>query len=142
VTIGGNGPLDPSVPVPHDPDFRLPGLAYPMVPALGVLACLVIVAQMRPVVLAIGGGILFVGMVWYPAYARTRAVKPSLVGEAIAGYDTVCVGATRSTAVAQALFGSIPEEIGEKSEGTVALARGRQYWPRSVSQGLIDWLSR
>ena len=378
-------------PEPYDPDFRLPGLAYPVVPALGILACLVIVAQMRPVVLAIGGGILFVGMVWYFAYARTRAVKPSLVGEAIAaerrvppsgqyrvvipvanpeterfllrlgaaiasghavtdgteaeliavsvievprqtsleqgiqyeeerverqrellenaramakdlgvgirtraivgrsvgdavlnvveeerashvvlgwsgqrkryehvlgtnidpivrktdceltlvkkgpgeevgevvalvgtgpytrlaarraaefsrsdpsagltllnvqrpsenrehdpeeegraliesvakeagidqdyeekvlvtdgdirqtlldavsGYDTICVGATRSTAVAQALFGSIPEEIGEKSEGTVALARGALYKPRSVSQGLIDWLSR
>jgi APA family basic amino acid/polyamine antiporter len=61
--------------------------------------------------------------------------------DAVADYDTICVGATRSTAVAQALFGSIPEEIGEKSEGTVALARGALYKPRSVSQGVIDWLS-
>jgi len=51
------------------------------------------------------------------------------------------VGTTRSTAVAQALFGSIPEEIGEKSDGTVALARGALYKPRSVTQGLVDWLS-
>jgi APA family basic amino acid/polyamine antiporter len=61
--------------------------------------------------------------------------------DAVSDYDTICVGATRSTAVAQALFGSIPEEIGEKSEGTVALARGAQYKPRSVTQGLVDWLS-
>lgn len=61
--------------------------------------------------------------------------------DATQGYDTICVGATRSTGVAQALFGSIPEEIGEKNEGTVALARGILYKPRSVTQGLVDWLS-
>ena len=71
-------------PEPYDPDFRLSGLAYPVVPGLGFLSCIVIVAQMRPIVIAIGGGILLVGIAWYLAYARTRAVKPSLVGEAIA----------------------------------------------------------
>jgi amino acid transporter/nucleotide-binding universal stress UspA family protein len=71
-------------PEPYDPDFRLSGLAYPVVPGLGFLSCVVIVAQMRPIVVAIGGGILLVGIAWYLAYARTRAVKPSLVGEAIA----------------------------------------------------------
>lgn len=71
-------------PEPYDPDFRLSGLAYPVVPGLGFLSCVVIVAQMRPIVIAIGGGILLIGIAWYLAYARTRAVKPSLVGEAIA----------------------------------------------------------
>jgi amino acid transporter/nucleotide-binding universal stress UspA family protein len=71
-------------PEPYDPDFRLSGLAYPVVPGLGFLSCVVIVAQMRPIVVAIGGGILLIGIAWYLAYARTRAVKPSLVGEAIA----------------------------------------------------------
>ena len=71
-------------PEPYDPDFRLSGLAYPVVPGLGFLSCVVIVAQMRSIVIAIGGGILLVGIAWYLAYARTRAVKPSLVGEAIA----------------------------------------------------------
>jgi len=71
-------------PEPYDPDFRLPGIAYPVVPVLGFASCVVIVAQMRPIVLAIGGGIVLVGVAWYLAYARTRAVKPSLVGEAIA----------------------------------------------------------
>ena len=61
--------------------------------------------------------------------------------DAVDEYDTICVGATRSTAVAQALFGSIPEEIGEKSKGTVALARGALYKPRSVAQGVVDVLS-
>ena len=71
-------------PEAYNPDFRLPGLAYPIIPIFGFLSCVVIVAQMRPLVLGIGGGILLVGVAWYLAYARTRAVKPSLVGEAIA----------------------------------------------------------
>ena len=71
-------------PEAYDPEFRLSGLAYPIVPTLGVLSCIVIVAQMRPIVLIVGGVIVVVGMVWYAAYARTRAIKPSLVGEAIA----------------------------------------------------------
>ncbi|MFB6278846.1 MAG: amino acid permease [Salinibacter sp.] len=71
-------------PEAYDPAFRLPGLAYPIVPILGFVSCIVIVGQMRPIVLAIGGVIVLVGVVWYLAYARTRAVKPSLVGEAIA----------------------------------------------------------
>ena len=71
-------------PEAYDPDFTLPGIAYPIIPILGFLSCIVIVAQMRPLVLGIGGGILLVGVAWYFAYARTRAVKPSLVGEAIA----------------------------------------------------------
>lgn len=62
--------------------------------------------------------------------------------EATSGYDTICVGATRSTPVAQVLFGSTPKEIGEKSDDTVAIARGSLYRPRSVTRGLIDWLSR
>jgi len=72
-------------PEGYDPDFRLPGLAYPIIPILGFVSCIVIVAQMRPLVLGIGGGIVLVGVAWYLVYARTRAEKPSLVGEAIAG---------------------------------------------------------
>ncbi len=71
-------------PEAYDPDFRLPGLAYPTVPILGVLSCLVIVVQMRSLVLGVGSGILLVGVAWYLGYARLRAEKPSLVGEAIA----------------------------------------------------------
>lgn len=60
----------------------------------------------------------------------------------IADYDTVVIGATRSTAVRQALFGSIPEEIGEKHDGNVIITRGREYKPRTVAEGIIERLSR
>jgi nucleotide-binding universal stress UspA family protein len=67
-------------------------------------------------------------------------VEDTLI-EAVGGYDTVVVGATRSSAVAQALFGSIPERIGEKARGTVAIARGPQYKPRSIPKALAERLS-
>lgn len=68
-------------------------------------------------------------------------IRESLLQE-VKSYDTICIGATRSTAVRQALFGSIPEEIGEKAEGTVIITRGREYKPRSVTEGIIERLSR
>lgn len=70
-------------PEDYDPDFELPSWAYPAIPIVGALACVIIVAQMRPIVLAVGGGIVLVGVLWYFAYAAKRAIKPSLVGEAI-----------------------------------------------------------
>ncbi len=60
----------------------------------------------------------------------------------VTDYDTVVIGATRSTAVRQALFGSIPEEIGEKSDANVIITRGREYKPRTVAEGIIERLSR
>ncbi len=62
--------------------------------------------------------------------------------QAVEGFDTICIGATRSTAVRQALFGSIPEEIGSKSESTVVITRGREYKPRTVTEGIVERLSR
>jgi APA family basic amino acid/polyamine antiporter len=59
---------------------------------------------------------------------------------ALESFDTVCVGATRSGAISQALFGSIPETIGEEVEGTVAIARGPERSPRSVRQALVERL--
>ncbi|WP_135827231.1 amino acid permease [Halorussus ruber] len=60
--------------------------------------------------------------------------------DAVAKYDTVCVGATRSRSVSQALFGSIPETIGEEVDATVAMVRGPKETTRSVREGLIDRL--
>ncbi|MFH5884168.1 amino acid permease [Halalkalibaculum sp. DA3122] len=71
-------------PEDYNPDFKLSSWAYPIIPLLGSFSCLVIVAQMRPLVLAIGGGIIIVGVLWYFGYAASRALKPSLVGDAIA----------------------------------------------------------
>jgi amino acid transporter/nucleotide-binding universal stress UspA family protein len=55
-------------------------------------------------------------------------------------YDIVCVGASRSSSVSRALFGSLPETIGERARGTVAMVRGVEESPRSVREGLIDRL--
>lgn len=54
--------------------------------------------------------------------------------------DLVCLGATRSTAVARALFGSIPERIASQAPGTVAVVRGPQYRPRSLLQAIAERL--
>lgn len=70
-------------PADYRPDFRLPGPLYPIVPALGLVACLGIVASMRPVILALGGSIVAGGVLWFLGYARRRAPEPSLVGEAL-----------------------------------------------------------
>lgn len=71
-------------PEDYKPDFRLPSWAYPIIPLVGAVSCLVIVAQMRSTVLFIGGGIIVLGILWYFIYAASRAIKPSLVGDAIA----------------------------------------------------------
>jgi nucleotide-binding universal stress UspA family protein len=60
--------------------------------------------------------------------------------DAVDEYDTVCIGATRSGAVSQALFGSIPETIGERTDGTVAIARGPEESPRSIREALAERL--
>ncbi|NGP88979.1 amino acid permease [Fodinibius halophilus] len=74
-------------PEDYNPDFKLSSWAYPTIPLLGSASCLVIVAQMRPLVLLIGGIIIAVGVLWYFGYAASRAIKPSLVGDAIAARD-------------------------------------------------------
>lgn len=71
-------------PEDYDPDFKLTSWTYPLIPLLGSASCLVILAQMRTIVLLIGGSIVAVGILWYFGYAASRAIKPSLVGDAIA----------------------------------------------------------
>ena len=51
-------------------------------------------------------------------------------------YDTICVGATRSGVVSQAVFGSLPETVGEKAAGTVVMARGPEESPMSVREAI------
>jgi APA family basic amino acid/polyamine antiporter len=64
-------------------------------------------------------------------------VRPFIL-EQVDEYDTVCVGATRTGAVSQALFGSIPEAIGERSEGRVVMARGPERSPRTVRDAIVE----
>lgn len=68
----------------YEPDFRIPGALYPVVPIVGALACLGVMAQMRLVVQGIGLLIVLVGILWYVFYARERSEVQSLLGEAVA----------------------------------------------------------
>ena len=72
-------------PDAYDPSFSLPRPLYPAVPILGVVLSLVVVSQMAIVVVAIGSGIVALGIVWYVGYARGRTVNEGLLGEAIRG---------------------------------------------------------
>ncbi|WP_324761209.1 amino acid permease [Haloarcula sp. GH36] len=56
--------------------------------------------------------------------------------DATSQYDTICVGATRSGAVSQAVFGSLPERIGEQADGTVVMARGPEESAMSVREAI------
>jgi amino acid transporter/nucleotide-binding universal stress UspA family protein len=55
-------------------------------------------------------------------------------------YDTICVGATRSGAVSQAVFGSLPETVGERADATVVMARGLETSPLSVREAIVERL--
>ncbi|MCU4742191.1 amino acid permease [Natronoglomus mannanivorans] len=66
-------------------------------------------------------------------------VRQTLVEE-IRKYDTVCVGATGTSTVAQALYGSIPQTIVQESSGTVVMARGENRAPRTFRQALVQRL--
>jgi nucleotide-binding universal stress UspA family protein len=56
--------------------------------------------------------------------------------EAADEYDTICVGATRSSTVSQALFGSLPETVGERVDRTVVMARGPAESPMSIREAV------
>jgi APA family basic amino acid/polyamine antiporter len=51
-------------------------------------------------------------------------------------YDTICVGATRSGAVTQAVFGSLPEKVGAEVDRTVVMARGPEESPMSIREAI------
>jgi len=57
--------------------------------------------------------------------------------DAAAEYDTICVGATRTGAISQAVFGSLPETVGEEVDKTVVMARGPEESAMSVREALL-----
>ncbi len=69
----------------------------------------------------------------------TDSVRETLI-EAVTEYDTICVGATGTSTVAQALYGSIPQQIVEESDGTVLMARSENRAPRTFRQALVQRL--
>jgi amino acid transporter/nucleotide-binding universal stress UspA family protein len=52
-------------------------------------------------------------------------------------HETVYVGATRSGTLSQAVFGSLPERIGEAADGTVVMVRGPERSPTSIREGIL-----
>ena len=57
--------------------------------------------------------------------------------DAAEDYDTICVGATRSGAISQAVFGSLPETVGEEVDKTVVMARGPEESAMSIREALL-----
>jgi len=70
-------------PDEYDPEFELPGLLYPTVPVLGIAMAAVVVSQMRAPVIAVGVGVVALGVVWYAVYARDLAVEEGFADEAL-----------------------------------------------------------
>lgn len=62
-------------------------------------------------------------------------VYKSLI-EVASDYQTVCIGATRSTQVERALFGTIPEQVGERATATVVIVRARDQSLPSLSEAM------
>jgi amino acid transporter/nucleotide-binding universal stress UspA family protein len=91
-------------PPDYDPEFRLPSWVrpfgwipigpYPLVPILGLVSTVAILTQMRSLVLSIGVGLLGLGSLWFVFFARTRAEKVSMLGEAISAVSAESVQKT------------------------------------------------
>jgi len=73
----------------------------------------------------------------YETEVRVTEDTERAILEAAAVYDTICVGATRSGAISQAVFGSLPETVGEKVDKTVVMARGPEESAMSVREALL-----
>ncbi len=65
----------------YRPKFHAPG--YPVVPILGVLACLLLITQLGLDAILGAVGIIIGGLVWYQVYGRSRALKESAFRESV-----------------------------------------------------------
>jgi APA family basic amino acid/polyamine antiporter len=63
------------------------------------------------------------------------AVEETILA-AVDEYDTICVGAIRTGPVSQAVFGSLPETVGEETDRTVLMARGPEESAMSVREAI------
>lgn len=52
--------------------------------------------------------------------------------QAAKDYDTICIGASRSSSVAESLFGSLPQQLSETASATVAVVQAPQADTRTV----------
>ena len=65
----------------YRPKFHAPG--YPIVPILGIAACLVLITQLGAKALLGSLGIILFGLAWYQIYGRSRAIKESAFRESV-----------------------------------------------------------
>jgi APA family basic amino acid/polyamine antiporter len=72
-------------PAEYDPEWTLPGVLYPLVPVAGVLCTALVISQMDIGVIAIGTGIVGLGVGWFGWYGRSRDPEPGLVNRAFGG---------------------------------------------------------
>jgi amino acid transporter/nucleotide-binding universal stress UspA family protein len=63
----------------YDPEFTVP--FYPAVPILGAITSFGLIAFMKPVEIALSGGFVVFGVVWYLLYARKRADKKGILSQ-------------------------------------------------------------
>ncbi len=52
-------------------------------------------------------------------------------------YETVVMGAARLGSIEQAVFGTLPERVGERVDGNVLIVRGEDDAPRSIRRSII-----
>lgn len=73
----------------------------------------------------------------YDTEIRVAEDTEQAIIDAAEGYDTICVGATRSGAISQAVFGSLPETVGVEVDRTVVIARGPEESAMSDREALL-----
>ncbi|MFC6770085.1 amino acid permease [Halorubrum pallidum] len=73
----------------------------------------------------------------YDTEIRVAEDTEQTIIDAAQDYDTICAGATRSGAISQAVFGSLPETIGTEVDRTVVMARGPEESAMSIREALL-----
>ena len=73
----------------------------------------------------------------YDTEIRVTEDTEQAIIDAAEEYDTICVGATRSGAISQAIFGSLPGTVGTEADRTVVMARGPEESAISIREALL-----
>ncbi|MCO8267290.1 amino acid permease [Haloferax prahovense] len=68
-----------SDPEDYQPDYRVP--LYPLVPILGAITSFALIAFFADTIVLLAAGFVVFAMLWYAAYARTKATKQGILGK-------------------------------------------------------------
>ncbi|MFC7175854.1 amino acid permease [Halosegnis marinus] len=82
----------------YDPDFRVP--LYPAVPILGAVSSFGLIYFLDAVEIALAGGFVLVGLVWYLVYARSRTEKRGVLTQYVLSRSNEMPDAAVSAATA------------------------------------------